>query len=170
MIILGEALATLVELAHERLTWAFVLSLLDIICVWGIYYTSMDNLRLEIHQYLDTLKYAYMNLLIVLSLFLHVLFVSRLLEASTALNRLGLVLSILMLVALLYGFNVFLNQNFGGRLQNVFGWLDGLAGLLFILWAWLPATWFLPLIVVTLFLLTVSKLAWQERRREQPQT
>ncbi|MHA3066037.1 low temperature requirement protein A [Lacticaseibacillus saniviri] len=168
MIILGEALATLVELSHEHLTWAFLLSLLDIICIWGIYYTSMDNLNIQIRRYADTLKYAYFNLLIIMSLFLHVLFVSRLLEANTSLNRLGLVVSILMLVGLLYGFNLFLNHNFSRDLQRVFGWTDAAATLLVIGWLVVNPHWFQPLIIMTLFVLTITKLMWQERRRELP--
>lgn len=128
----------------------------------------MDNLNIQIRRYADTLKYAYFNLLIIMSLFLHVLFVSRLLEANTSLNRLGLVVSILMLVGLLYGFNVFLNHNFSRDLQRVFGWTDAAATLLVISWLVVNPHWFQPLIIVTLFVLTITKLMWQERRRELP--
>ncbi|KRM72558.1 hypothetical protein FC34_GL000265 [Lacticaseibacillus brantae DSM 23927] len=167
MIILGEAFATLVELAEGHFSMAFFLSLVDILCIWGIYYTSMGNLRLVISHYVDTLKYAYYNLLIVFSLFIHVLFVSRLLEGDTAINRLGLSLSILMLIALLYGFNVFLNQNFSANLARAFGWTDGIALMILLLALLLPVGWYMPVVIVTLLVLTSTKLMWQERRREQ---
>lgn len=113
MILLGEAIADIVELAENKLTWqhlvTIILMTLTIIGIWWIYYAIMDDVHVTGKHYRRLLVFRGLHNAFIFCLVLVTFFLIQLDESSVSMNviKLGYALTFIGAVALMYGMRTY---------------------------------------------------------------
>ncbi|WP_318766166.1 low temperature requirement protein A [Lactiplantibacillus carotarum] len=159
MIVLGESLANLIEIFDKGLDLQrigyFLLLVISTIALWWLYYSLMDDVKVEAANYQGLVLFRGLHINFILALTLECFFLAELAHSTTPLIKLGYLIS-LVLVLLLLTLMVVPHQAHPLPKRNL--WLNGSLAFSVILISWfLPEVFMLLVIDVVLIISCVYR-------------
>ncbi|WP_125767103.1 low temperature requirement protein A [Lapidilactobacillus wuchangensis] len=106
MIILGEAVATIVEQVAARLTlttiFQFLLLMISVVSIFWLYYALIDSVHVKGKNYLKLVSFRGVHITFLLMLSLETFFAVNLFKQDTLFVRLGFVTSLILTISLIF--------------------------------------------------------------------